>query len=216
MDALRNTLKARNNASSTTVWFVRHGQSEGNALRGECTVNNDCPLTKTGEEEATAIARYFRKIGRTPKLFSSPVGRAHRSAEIVAENLGISLSVKDGLKERNWGEWGDTTWNALAEKLAPMTLEERYSFVPPGGESWEAMERRLIDCMMEIVQESDGHDDILIMTHRGCLRALLPLFASAGRHEHEAYSMNTGTLSAFSVNKDSFELIGHDPKTADA
>jgi broad specificity phosphatase PhoE len=77
-----------------------------------------------------------------------------------------------------------------------MGLDERYKFVPEGGESWEQMEDRLASVVNSVTTNSSSEDgrDVIIVTHKGCLRAILPKLSGSGRHTHEEYSIKTGGL----------------------
>lgn len=194
-------------------WFVRHGQSESNILIDGAPVMNDTPLTETGREEAVAIADYLKKQAiPISDVYTSPLGRSHQTAEVIANALGLSVKIKEGLRERDWGAWKDLKWFEVAKNLESKSIDERYGFIPEGGESWEQMERRLFSAFEEIADENDSGENILIVTHRGCLRAVLPVLGKASRDMHEDFSVETGTLTKFSFRKDDFDFIGLDPK----
>lgn len=70
------------------VFFVRHGESEANAL-GICAGHIDVALTEKGLEQARRAGRGLRESGQTIDLIiSSPLQRALVTAREIAECLG--------------------------------------------------------------------------------------------------------------------------------
>lgn len=212
IDCIEQKFQSNKHPEKVALWFVRHGQSEGNVLNAECLVMNDTLITPQGIKEADAIAKYLKENNiRVTDIYTSPLGRSHQTAEVVAQELGLPVKVKEGLRERNWGMWGNQTWNNVSSKLDKLTIGGRYTFMPEGGESWQQMEERLFAALEEIAEENESGEDILIVTHRGCLRAMLPILARATKDKHEDFSVETGSLSKFSFSKGGFEFIGLNP-----
>ena len=212
LEGLKRKIESRESSDSTSFWFLRHAESEGNTLGDTCPVVHDTPLTEKGIEEARKIAEYLKKEGVTiTDIYTSPKGRSRETAEIIGKELGIAVKIKDELTERDWGNWGDMKWTDTSERLEHMSFEERYSFVPEGGESWKQMEERLKKGLEEIAEENTAGDNVLIVMHRGGLRATLPLLAKAGIEGHKEFSVRTGALSKFSFDKEDFDFVGFIP-----
>lgn len=212
IDRIEQKLQSKEHPEKVSFWFVRHGQSEGNILGAKCTVMNDTPISPQGIEEAEAIAKYIKDHNiQVTDIYTSPLGRSHQTAETIARELGLSVKVKEGLRERNWGVWGNEPWDSVSKRLDLLPHGERYTVVPDGGESWSEMEERLAKSLEEIAEENTAGENILIVTHRGCLRAILPVLAQESREKHADFSVETGSLSKFSFDKRDFEFIGLNP-----
>jgi len=70
------------------VYFLRHGKAE-NRLEWQGD-DDDRPLTAAGEEELRREAEALRALGLAPDVIvTSPLARARRTAEIVADGLGL-------------------------------------------------------------------------------------------------------------------------------
>lgn len=212
LNKIKTKIATKANPSKVSFWFVRHGQSEGNVLEAECLVMNDTPLTERGITEARTIAKYLKenKI-KVTDIYTSPLGRSHQTAEVIAKELDLPTKVKDGLRERNWGIWGNLPWDKVSDKLSGMDIEKRYAFIPENGESWRQMEVRLFSSLEEIAEENSEGENILIVTHRGCLRAVLPVLAKESKDKHKDFSVETGSLTKFSFDKEEFEFVGLNP-----
>jgi len=76
------------------IYFLRHGKAEDRAeWRGD---DASRPLTTAGEEEMRREAKSMRVMGLVPDVIvTSPLVRARRTAEIVAEELGLGARLVD-------------------------------------------------------------------------------------------------------------------------
>lgn len=209
---LKSKINNRKNGRSIAFWFLRHGMSEGNVLGDTCPIMHDTPLNGEGRREVARVIEYLQKNNvRITDVYSSPQARSQETAEIVAKVFGLPVETKKGLAERHWGAWKDLRWMDASLRLEEMSLEERYTFVPPGGESWKHMEERILASLEEVAEENSTGENVLIVMHRGGLRAILPLFAKVGREGHKEFSVATGALSKFSFDKEAFDFVGLTP-----
>lgn len=106
-------------------------------------------------------------------VFHSTQSRAVFTAEALANALNVPSLEQAGLEERNFGDWDNWEWPQIAAELDKLSTEERYTFVPPNGESWQQMEARLRAAMGEITTKQ--YASVAIVTHWGPIRVLLPL-----------------------------------------
>ncbi|MFA6432367.1 MAG: histidine phosphatase family protein [Candidatus Paceibacterota bacterium] len=67
-----------------TVYFVRHGESEGNA--GELTNTDASPLTENGRRQATIIAKRCKRLG-IKKIMASTILRAKETGDIISKEI---------------------------------------------------------------------------------------------------------------------------------
>ena len=90
------------------LYLVRHGQTElnvQNILQG----GHDSPLTARGREQALATRAAFEARGVTfDRVYSSPLGRARRTAELIAGE-GRSIELVDDLREWHLGSLEGTS-----------------------------------------------------------------------------------------------------------
>jgi 2,3-bisphosphoglycerate-dependent phosphoglycerate mutase len=84
------------------LFLVRHGAPD-RSLNLPYALMPGPPLTARGEEEAVEAGAWLRGRG-LERLFSSPFARAHRTAELVAEVLGLELTLCEALREMAPGE----------------------------------------------------------------------------------------------------------------
>ncbi len=83
------------------IYIVRHGQTEQN-LKKKLQGRSDFPLTELGREQASAVGDAFRDAGIVfDKVYSSPLGRAVETAELIAGDAPIE--VEEALIEMDYG-----------------------------------------------------------------------------------------------------------------
>ena len=84
-------------------YFVRHGQTDWNVV-GKLQGQQDIPLNDEGILQAKEVAERLYNLGVNVEcIYSSPLMRAHKTAEIIASKLGFCVEVNPLLKEMNFG-----------------------------------------------------------------------------------------------------------------
>lgn len=190
-----------------TFLFCRHGESEDNTKGRLCPVVNDAPLTEKGKRQELAWIEIFRNK-KVQKVYYSPRQRTKGIGPIVEKELEIFHEVLQDLEERKWGEWGHNPWEDVSEKLEKFSLTERYAFAPPRGESWMQFEERFLSAIDYIKQDmkENKYKTVAIVTHKGSLRAGLPVLCKAGKSKHKDFSMKLGSVTEISLTKDEYIL----------
>ncbi|MFE3905992.1 histidine phosphatase family protein [Streptomyces sp. NPDC059153] len=174
---------------------IRHGQTEW-SLSGQHAGRTDVPLTDAGKAAARALApRLARR--RLVAVFSSPLGRAMRTAELA----GLTGVKPDpDLLEWDYGGYEGLTAEQIRESRPDWDLW-RDGVVPgdadhPGEQLAQVAART--DAVLDRIRPllSDGDGDVAVVAHGHLARVLtvrwLGLDASASRmlgHPHP------GTLS---------------------
>jgi len=91
-------------------------------------------LNELGRQQIAKTAIALSQYSPT-KVFSSKERRALQSAELIASSLNVPMEPIDGMQERNWGVFTGRRWSGVKAILDPMTLAERYHYIPQDGES---------------------------------------------------------------------------------
>jgi broad specificity phosphatase PhoE len=138
----------------TTLLLVRHGETDWNA-EGRLQGHTDRPLNDHGRRQARALAD--RLVGDDiVAVYSSDLSRAHETAEIIGERLGLPVVTDPDLRERNWGNWEGLTG---AER-------DRVDHV---GEPREEHTARVLRAVQRIA-EAHPDERVVVVTHGGSLR----------------------------------------------
>jgi broad specificity phosphatase PhoE len=147
--------------------LVRHGESEWNA-EGRWQGHADPPLTRLGEAQAESAVLPFP----VSEIWSSPLVRARRTAEIIGDVIGIEARVDARLQERDAGDWTgltraeiDAHWPGyLARRLRPDNFEPD----PP-------IAARALEVLDEIARH-ESSDGVLVVSHGGLIRVVERVF----------------------------------------
>ena len=152
--------------------LVRHGEVE---MAGRLYGQMDVALSERGREQSRALVERLRPH-RIDAVYSSDLERARWAAGLIAEDRGLTVQVRPGLRERFFGAWQGKTWEEI-RATSPEPFE-RYmrdftSIVPPGdGETYDKVRARVLPIVREMVGQGDGRQVVAIV-HAGVIRVIL-------------------------------------------
>lgn len=164
------------------IYLVRHGQTEFNRER-RIQGQVDSPLTELGERQARAVADLLADMtGAEPgwRVVTSPLGRARRTAEIVAERLRIPQVEEDRrLIELSWGAWDGRLRSELEAEYPEAFGRTGWAFDAPTGESYEAVQARMADWLASLPPEPERR--IIAVSHGVAGRVLRGVYGGLER-----------------------------------
>jgi probable phosphoglycerate mutase len=104
-------------------------------------------------------------------VYASPLERTRETAAPIAAALGLDVVVDDGLVELDVGEWTGIEL-AAARKRAEWSTIQRYpsGFTFPGGESFVAMQARIVDTLARLRAAHPGQT-VVAVSHADPIRA---------------------------------------------
>jgi len=148
-----------------TILVVRHGETDGNALR--ILQRADVPLNDRGMRQAELLARRLSGEGFVHILCSDLV-RARMTAAPLAALTRIEIEESPLLQERNFGDLRGIPYADLAEDpFGP-------DFAPPNGEDWPAFHARVAEAFAFIVNRRRSvNGTLVVVTHGYVVRALV-------------------------------------------
>ena len=157
----------------TTLYFVRHGQSEGNLYRIFLGHSN-MDLTELGVEQANCTAEALRDV-HFDAIYSSDLTRAYDTAVPHAKIRGMDIIKDKRLRELYCGDWEGLTVEQIIERYGEKyTVEWVKNFGVahiPGGESVKEGANRLYDFAIDVAKSNPGKT-ILCASHAAVIRAL--------------------------------------------
>jgi len=161
-------------SNMTTIYLVRHGQTEWNVkdlLQGV----SDSPLTEKGVDEIKKLAKELSKI-QFDLIFSSDLLRAKKTAEILALEHNLTVETTKLLRERFFGHLegkSNDEYRKWAKAFKDLTDKERFSAkISTDIESDEEIVTRLIQFLREIAIGNPGKK-ILAVSHGGLIKSFL-------------------------------------------
>lgn len=129
-----------------------------------------------GRRQARLTAAYLREAGRFAVISSSPLRRAHHTAEVLGQNLALPVRLDPRLRERmNWGERAPEAAGSPPQPLEEFLREwERATrcrdYVPTSGDSSRAAGERFRLLLKELAAVAAAPG---ARGHPGLRRALL-------------------------------------------
>ncbi|HET9895849.1 MAG TPA: histidine phosphatase family protein [Streptosporangiaceae bacterium] len=158
----------------TTTLLLRHGQTE---LSGERRFSGraDTPLTKEGVKQARLAARRLAQAGREiGVVLSSPLQRARRTAEAVAEATGAPLVIYEELIEADFGAWQGLTFAEASAKWPGELAAWMASpdAAPPEGESFAMVALRVLNGLDKLIA-AYRHSTVVAVSHVTPIKTLV-------------------------------------------
>jgi len=154
--------------------LARHGQSVSNAVRRFQGVQ-DVALSELGARQAEALGRAIRRLPIVA-VYTSPLERARRTAEIAAAGLGVPLTPVDDLRELSLGEWEGRTVEeirALPGDPYEQWVRDPVACLPPGGEPLPEVQARVVSAMADIAAAHPNGQRVLVVCHGGVISTYL-------------------------------------------
>jgi len=144
-----------------SFWFLRHGETDWNA-QNLSQGNVDIPLNPTGIAQAHAAAARLRNRGIST-IVASPLSRAHDTARIVGDLLGLEVVLDEGLREVSFGvQEGQPMADWFAHWVAGQST-------PEGAESFGELRARWVAAINRALARQAP---VLVVAHGALFRAL--------------------------------------------
>jgi probable phosphoglycerate mutase len=176
--------------------LVRHGDAHA-GFQGPIAGPKGCRgLTDLGREQAAALRDHLAASGRVHAdvLLASTLPRAIETAEIIAPGLGLELKERDeALCEVYTGQADGMDWRVYNERFGPFDMEgEPDRAFAPGGESWNAFNRRVHATLERLARQYAGRS-VVAACHAGVIMASMRLLLGIGHVDISAQLRPTNT-----------------------
>jgi broad specificity phosphatase PhoE len=125
-----------------------------------------------GREQARRLAGLLTDRGITA-IQSSPQTRARETAQPIAGQTGVPIEIAQAVDEIDVGDWTGRPFSALQDDpLWQRWNRARGSARPPGGESMQELQTRVIQHLYQLA--SDCPDArVVVVSHAEVIRAAL-------------------------------------------
>lgn len=151
----------------TRITFVRHGETEWNAL-GKIQGQTDIPLNEQGIKQALECGQELKK-NSWDHLITSPMKRAKQTAELINQELGLELIEMGQFKEKYFGE------------VEGMEKDERFKKFPdrnyPNQEPTLDLHNRIMDGL-EAIHGHFQNKKVVVVAHGGVINAILSVLSN--------------------------------------
>ena len=154
------------------LYIIRHGETDWNKekrLQGR----SDTELNEYGIELAEITAEALKDV-KFDRIYSSPLKRAYKTAQIIKMDRNVEIQTDDRLIEICFGDIEGIPMSERPPEFANF-FEAPEKYVPAnGGESYESLVERAKDFIYnEIVPLSNSCERVLIVAHGALNKALM-------------------------------------------
>lgn len=171
--------------SRPVLYYIRHGETDWN-VEGRLQGRQDIPLNARGRAQAShcgdVLRELFAREGIDPAgldYVSSPLGRARQTMELARTAMGLAAHdyrLAGELTEISFGAWESFTIAEMRARDPEGVIareHDKWHFLPPGGESYEAVSARMLDWYSGLER------DTVATAHGGTARGLMAVLGIA-------------------------------------
>jgi 2,3-bisphosphoglycerate-dependent phosphoglycerate mutase len=194
---------------ATRIIAVRHGETAWNVdarIQGQL----DIGLNDTGRWQARRVGEALANEPITA-VYSSDLGRAHETAQAVAEVAGIPVVADEGLRERSFGIFEGKTFDEIHETWPDHAHNWRKRIPewqpPDGGESLLELRERVTRTMRELAARHPG-EQIVVVAHGGVLDTLYRIATGQEVNSPRTWELPNGAINRLLWTPEGFTLVG--------
>jgi len=150
------------------IYFVRHGETEWN-LKGMLQGKKNSPLTEKGKNQAKKLRDALKDV-KFDGIYSSPMGRASLTAEIIRGDREQALFTIPSLREMSFGDMEGLTKKEF-EKTHPVQYNNLWkdanAYDPKAfnGETFQEVDERVMEGLGHLVNSHPEGGKIMVVSH---------------------------------------------------
>lgn len=188
-----------------TFVLLRHGETALTPQkRFSGSGGSDPELSATGRRQAAAVAESLAARGTVQSVISSPLRRCRETAQAVADRLGLTVTVEEGLREVDFGAWEGLTFAETRERFPEdlqAWLDSPKAAPTGGGESFASATRRISATRDRLLAEHAGRT-VLLVSHVTPVKILVRLALGAPPEALFRMELSAASLSAVAYYAD--------------
>jgi len=192
----------------TEIILARHGETEWNVeevFRGRI----DVELNETGIKQAELLAEYLTD-SKIDAIYSSPLKRALKTAEIIAGYHKLDVEIAPGLIDFDYGKWQGLPHQEVKDKYKELYAEWVNSpdkVKMPTGESLNDVRKRAIDVVDSVIAKYNG--TVILVSHRVVNKVLICALLGLDNSHFWNIRQDTCAITTFIYENERFILTEH-------
>lgn len=194
---------------ATRIIAVRHGETAWNVdarIQGQM----DIGLNDTGRWQARRVGAALAGEAISA-VYSSDLGRAHETAQSIADAAGTEVIPDKGLRERGFGMFEGKTFDEIHQSWPEHAHNWRKRIPdwepPEGGESLLALRARVSRTMQELAARHPG-EQIVVVAHGGVLDTLYRIATGQEVNSPRTWQLPNGAINRLLWTPEGFTLVG--------
>ncbi len=187
------------------LYFIRHGQTEWNAIRRmQGQWNSD--LTELGREQADINGRFLATLG-IDYLVASPLDRTRQTADIINQHLELDINYDGRIMEWHCGDWSGELWDDVSIKWPKEFAawqEDQFNYLGPNGENYPDMIKRTSPFLDEVF--ASQHSRIAIVSHGMIGRVMVSILLGHSPEEMFHFGQSNDTIFHLTEHTEGFAI----------
>lgn len=189
----------------TQFVLVRHGMNDtvGRSIAGRSRIVR---LNEVGRAEAERVAA---RLSQTPlsAVCSGPLPRVIETAEPIARVQGLSVEIREGLDEIDFGEWTGLDYATLESDPAWKTFNTyRSGARPPCGELMVEVQSRMVSEVERLRALYEG-GTVAIVSHGDPLKMVIGYYIGIPVELLHRIELSTGSITVLSLSSFGSRLL---------
>jgi broad specificity phosphatase PhoE len=188
--------------------LIRHGDTDWNLeeiFRGRA----DVELNETGIKQAQLLSKY---LGDAPigAVYSSPLKRAVKTAEIIAGPHNIGVKPSQELIDFEYGEWQGLSHDTVKDKYKTLYeewLKEPHLVKIPKGESLDDVSKRTVSLVDWVTANHEG--TVALVSHRVIHKVIICALLGLDNSHFWNIKLDTCGITTFIYQDKRFILDKH-------
>lgn len=180
--------------------LVRHGETNSNK-KGTYLGWTDIDLNAEGIRQAYLTKEKLKGI-KVNKIFSSPLKRAKKTAQIVNENYNLEIIYSDCLNERNFGIWDDLTHEDIVSRYHEeydKWIGDWVNYRIRDGESALESYLRVVEYTRDFIVSRDT-GTYVVVAHMGTIRFMLTYLLGMNIEDSWRFRLNNCSISKVEIS----------------
>jgi len=192
----------------TEIILARHGETEwnvGEIFRGRI----DIELDETGIKQAQLLAEYLSDV-KIEALYSSPLKRALRTAETIANYHQLKVEIAPGLIDFDYGKWQGLPHQEVKNKYKKLYagwISHPHQVTIPAGESLNDVRQRATGVVDEVIAKYEG--TVVLVSHRVVNKVLICALLGLDNSHFWNIRQDTCGITTFIYENERFILTEH-------
>lgn len=196
----------------TEIWVVRHGETLWNTVR-RVQGWEDIELNENGISQARALglhlAQNLQATHPVDAIYTSDLKRAHQTASIVAEAIGLTPAIETGVRERNFGVLQGLIFSTMAQHQ-PEAAKVWQSRDPEaeltGGETLGTFHRRVVQAIDAIAARHVGQR-VIVVSHGGAMDIIWRHASQVDLQAPREAPLHNASLNRIKVSPEGWQII---------
>ena len=189
------------------IIFLRHGQAINNTKRLLAGRTPGVPLTEHGIKQAESTARFLKPFNISA-IYSSPIERAEKTAEIVAKHNSLDYKIDDRLIELDMGKFTGMPYDEIFKKHGNVFLkfyDGELEIAHNGVETFTQVKNRVLSMIDHVLKEHNS-ENVLLVTHMDPIKAMISTTMNANANAMFELIIENASLTIFKEHEGKLSL----------